>query len=292
MAFFAAGDQVGDWEIVRRIGVGGMGVVYAARHAVIGKRAAIKVVHTHFRERRTIVDRFVQEARVVNLIAHPSIVDIFQLGWLDDGRVYLVMEFLMGRSLTRRRKDGPISTSESIALLSQLCCPLAGAHAHGVVHRDLKPDNIFITEGGLAPRVKLLDWGLCALLSDEERSIREATRVGTPRYIAPEQAWGNPVDERADIYSLGVVAYELILGRAPFESDDVEALAHMHAFDPPPPPRALWPEIPRDLESLLISMLEKDPADRPSLGAVQATLLALGGTLPDRSSPLSDLLAS
>ena len=271
---------------MRRIGVGGMGVVYAAQHVVIGKRAAVKVVHAHFRDKRSIVDRFVQEARVVNRIAHPAVIDIFQLGWLPDGRVYLVMEYLLGRSLARRCKDGPISTSESVGLLSQLCQPLASAHAYGVIHRDLKPDNVFITEGGLSPRIKLLDWGLCAQLSEEVPFVQERVRVGTPRYIAPEQAWGEPVDERADIYALGVIAYELLLGRAPFEHDSVDELVRMHLQEAPPRPRAAWPDIPAALEDLLLAMLEKDPGDRPSLASVQATFLELGGTLPERASTL------
>ncbi|HTJ42506.1 MAG TPA: serine/threonine-protein kinase [Kofleriaceae bacterium] len=267
MSYFARGDQIGDWTIARRIGRGGMGVVYAAQHELIGKRVAIKVIRSELRQDPSLVERFVHEARVVNQLTHPSIVDIFHIGWLDDGRVYLVMEFLMARTLAQHLRDERYAPDRAIELIARLCEPLAVAHAHRVVHRDLKPGNVFV----LDDRVKLIDWGLCAF--DDEPG--PGTLVGTPRYAAPEQAQGRAVDGRADIYALGAIAYELLFGRVPFAYVEIGDLVRGHLHEAPPPPRDLWREIPVALEELMIAMLAKDPAHRPNVGQVQATLAGL-----------------
>jgi serine/threonine-protein kinase len=283
------GDRVGDWDLVRRIGRGGTSTVYSAVHRMIGKRAALKIVRAELAEHDGIVERFVQEARIVNLVAHRDVIDIFHVGWHDDGRVYLVMEFLIGRTLNARCKDGPMSPAEAVSIVLRLCRPLACAHAHGVVHRDLKPDNVFLTDDAEGSRIKLLDWGLSARMDASHACPAEKSLVGTPRYIAPEQARGHHVDERADIYALGAMAYELLLGRAPFEADDWCALVHMHVGQEPAAPHTLWPEIPAELDALLIAMLAKDPDDRPSLGAVQATLLGLTSIDASRAAPTRSL---
>ena len=281
------GDRVGDWQIVRPIGHGGMAVVYAAVHPVIGKRAALKMIRPELASRDDLVARFVQEAKIVNLVTHPNIVDIFQIGWHTDGRVYLVMELLGGWSLATRCEEGPITTREALALLRAICRPLGWAHANGVVHRDLKPDNVFLADQPGGPRVKLLDWGLSAQMSAAERCVpAEAKLVGTPRYIAPEQARGDRVDERADIYALGAMAYELLLGRAPFEGDGLTELVRQHVTEAPPPPRTIWPTIPRELDVLLTAMLAKDPAERPSLARVHEGLRGIGGRLPGPRAPM------
>jgi serine/threonine-protein kinase len=257
-----------------------MGVVYAAIHALIAKRAALKVIRAELRGEPALIDRFVHEARVVNQIGHPDVVDVFHIGWLDDGRVYLVMEFLTGRTLAQRLRRGPLSTRDGVALLARIAAPVIAAHARGVVHRDLKPDNIFLVDDG--PRIKVLDWGLSTMASAPglpgERGL-----VGTPRYLAPEQARCRAVNDRTDVYALGVVAYEVLLGRAPFHSHELTELLRMHIGATPPRPRTLWPAIPDALDDLLTAMLAKDPSERPSLACVQATLAMLGDDLPERA---------
>jgi serine/threonine-protein kinase len=263
-----------------------MAVVYAAVHPVIGKRAALKVIRPSLAHHDETVERFVQEAKIVNLIAHPDVVDIFQIGRHSDGRVYLVMELLAGRTLAARCEDDVIPTAEAIALLGAICRPLAWAHAHGVVHRDLKPDNVFLADVPGGPRIKLLDWGLSAQMSAEEHCVAaEAKLIGTPRYIAPEQARGVRVDERADIYALGVTAYELLLGRAPFEGDEMSDLVRCHVNEAPPPPRSLWRSIPAELDELLTAMLAKAPRDRPPLASVHQRLARIGARRPRSRQP-------
>jgi serine/threonine-protein kinase len=268
MSYFARGDQIGDWTIARRIGRGGMGVVYAAVHGVIGKRVALKVIRGELRHEQALVDRFVHEAKIVNQLAHPAIIDIFHIGWLDDGRVYLVMEYVPARTLAQLVRDERPAPDVAVATIARLCEPLACAHAHGVVHRDVKPGNVFV----LPDRsIKLFDWGL-SVFADEPGS---GMLVGTPRYCAPEQARGHAVDARADVYALGAIAYELLLGRAPFEQTELPDLVRAHLHDEPPPPRTLWPRIPPVLDELLRAMLAKDPAARPSAACVAATLAGL-----------------
>jgi serine/threonine protein kinase len=283
--------RIGDWLIERQIGAGGMGTVYAASHAIIGKRAAIKVVRADQLANPRAADRFVQEARIVNTIGHANIVDIFHIGWLDDHRPYLVMELLTGRTLGRRLMDGHPMPQETITILLQICDALTFAHAHGVVHRDLKPQNIFLVETPAGTVVKVLDWGVAKLMDrDSEADTFTATGalVGTPHYIAPEQARAKSVDGRADVYSLGAIAYELFLGRPPFVADNVADLITMHLREPPPPPRELWPDIPPALEQLLVSMLAKRADDRPGIAEVRRALLVVRAQLDSLSATLAD----
>ena len=226
------GMRAGPWLIDEELGRGGMGVVYAARHVQIGKRAALKVMH-----RRLVkpehARRMELEARVVNQIGHPNIVDIFDVGTTDDGRPYIVMEQLTGHSLAGRDLD----IEEAIAILAQVTNALIAAHAAGVVHRDLKPDNIFLAQRPHEPpRVVILDWGIARVLDEDARQTLEGELLGTPTYIAPEQARGEPVTTKTDVYSLGVVAYELVLLRPPFDAETTRDLMAMHLFVPPPAP--------------------------------------------------------
>ncbi|HTJ41485.1 MAG TPA: serine/threonine-protein kinase [Kofleriaceae bacterium] len=287
--------RIGDWLIDRQIGAGGMGTVYAATHAIIGKRAAIKVVRAEQIANTRAADRFVQEARIVNSIGHPNIVDIFHIGWLDDQRPYLVMELLTGRTLGRRLMDGHPLPQETIGILVQICEALTFAHAHGVVHRDLKPQNIFLVETPAGTVVKLLDWGVAKLMDkDSEADTFTATGalVGTPHYIAPEQARAKAVDGRADVYSLGAIAYELFLGRPPFVADNIADLITMHLREPPPPPHELWPDIPAALEQLLLSMLAKTADGRPGIAEVRRALLAVRTQLESQIATIADAACS
>ncbi len=279
------GTQVGEYRIDHKVADGGMATVYAATHPVIEKRAAVKVMYPRLCQDPVTVERFLQEARSVNQIGHPNIVDVFAFGALPDGRNYLVMEWLAGESLAQRLFKYRLSLAESLEILAQVCDALEAAHEKGIVHRDIKPDNLFVLpmrDGHV--RVKLLDFGIVKLLGAKElagtRRTTDGTYLGTPCYMSPEQARAQAVDGRSDVYSLGVTAFEMILGRLPFEAEHAVDVLSMHMHHAPPPPHELWPDIPPDVEALLLGMLEKDPEKRPMLSEVRARVAALRAALP------------
>jgi len=234
------GDLAGPWRIEHELGRGGMGTVYAVVHDVIGKRAALKVVHAHALTSWFTAERFLLEARAANRVDHPGIVDIFETGALDDGRPYLVMERLDGEPLAAHAELG-MPPARACAILLAVCDVMRAAHEAGVVHRYLKLDNVFVLpEVGDGPRVKVLDWGIAKILGGNPASSFTELVIGTPRYLSPEQARGVAVTPRADIYALGVMAYELFLGRLPFDSESSAELMSMHLRDQPPAPGAHW----------------------------------------------------
>lgn len=275
----AAGTRVGEYEVERKVGEGGMGAVYAAVHPVLGKRVAIKVIGNEVSSDQSAIARFRREARVVAQLASPHIVDVFGFGELDDGRAYFVMEYLSGESLRDRIARGRVPLDEALELLEQTARGLEAAHEAGIVHRDLKPENIFIERSrNLAPVVKLLDFGIVKLAKHDEdiAKTQAGVLIGTPMYAAPEQIRSaGEVDARADVYALGGVAFELVLGRVPFVRSTVVELVAAHLECAPPQPRTLWPEIPVALDALLFAMLAKEPSKRPTLGHVQETLETL-----------------
>jgi serine/threonine protein kinase len=266
------GTAVGEYLVEGVIGQGGMGTVYAAHHPVIGKKAAIKVISPELSANRSAVERFVLEARAVNQIGDPNIVDVFAFGALADGRSYFVMERLFGESLASRMSRERIAPLEALGFLDDIAGTLAATHAAGIIHRDLKPDNVFLCGSGV---VKLLDFGVAKLAGSGDNRV-ERTRtgmvVGTPLYLSPEQAAAAPIDERADVYSLGVIAYELLVGRPPFLADSAVQLMAMHISAPAAPLRTLWPSVPPALDHLVMAMLAKRAADRPSLLELRQTL--------------------
>jgi serine/threonine-protein kinase len=230
-------------------------------------------------------DRMLLEAKVVNQVGHPNIVDIFETGKLADGRPYIVMERLDGQGLNARADDGKLLPDLVIAILLQICDALVAAHAAGVVHRDLKLDNVFLVDNPdepATPKVKLLDWGIAKVLSHDVRHTIEGQLVGTPQYLSPEQARGQLVSPQTDVYSLGVMAYELFLEQLPFEADTAAEVMVMHLRSTPPPPRDLWPDIPPQLEDLLLAMLAKHPDDRPTMLEVAHRLEAVRDELARR----------
>jgi serine/threonine-protein kinase len=271
------GAVAGYYRIERKLGEGAMGAVYGAVHPVIGKRVAIKVMGASLSGNLEATERFAREARAACAIEHPHIVDIYSFGMLPDGRPYFVMEWLEGESLAARLRGGGLAFAEGLDVLEQICDALEAVHAEGVVHRDLKPDNVFLTRGPTgAPLVKLLDFGVAKLMRDERAAVdktRAGAILGTPLYISPEQARGEAVDARTDIYALGVVGYEVVLGRPPFVAQSEVDLLAMHLTRAPPAPRSLWAEVPRPLDELLQRMVAKDAAERPTLTEVRGTLV-------------------
>ncbi len=273
------GTMVGEYRIEQRIGMGGMGMVFAAVHPVIGKRVAIKVLRNEVCRDRVAVERFIDEARIVNQIAHPNIVDIFSFGELPDGRNYFAMEWLRGESLGTRSERELLTINEVCSVLAPLTRALAASHQLGIVHRDLKPDNVFLVEvPGEQMHVKLLDFGVAKLgQADQERPAHvghtaTGTIVGTPTYLSPEQAKGNEVDYRADIYALGGIAFELLTGRPPFEADNVMEMVAKHLLEAPVAPSTLAANVPTELDELIVATLAKDPAARPDLATWAAVL--------------------
>jgi tRNA A-37 threonylcarbamoyl transferase component Bud32 len=286
------GAKAGPWVIERELGRGGMGAVYAVVHDEIGKRAALKVVHKRLLVPGFNCDRMLLEAKVVNQVGHPGIVDIFETGKLADGRPYIVMERLDGHTLSERADASKLLPDLVIAILLQVCDALVAAHAAGVVHRDLKLDNVFLIENAdepLVPRVKLLDWGIAKLIHHDAKHTIDGQLVGTPQYLAPEQARGLAVSPQTDVYSLGVMAYELFLEQLPFEAETAAEVMAMHLRQLPPPPHELWPDIPEALEDLLLAMLDKQPEHRPAVAEVAHRLLAVRDELERRRHAYAQL---
>jgi serine/threonine-protein kinase len=267
-----AGTQVGEYQVTGKLGQGGMGTVYAGVHPVIGKKVAIKVLNATLSHDASIVQRFVQEARSVNQIGHRNIVDIFAFGQLPaqhGARQYFVMEFLPGKSLSAKLKQGPLPYGEAFGILGEVCDALVAAHAEGIVHRDLKPDNIYLAENKAGDRtVKLLDFGIAKLLNtggeagQPVHTTRTGVPMGTPLYMSPEQCLGKPVDSRTDVYSLGVIMFEIFTGRLPFPGPSYIETVNGHLSSPPPRPTELC-DMPASLEELILKAMEKDAANRP-----------------------------
>jgi serine/threonine-protein kinase len=302
----APGTRAGPWIVEVELGSGGMGTVYAVVHETIGKRAALKLMHNRIAGEAN-AERILLEARVVNQVGHPNIIDIFESGRLDDGRPYLVMERLGGVSLAQRADEGKILPDACVAILLQICDALIAAHAAGVVHRDLKLDNVFLVDNPdepSRPRVKLLDWGIAKLLGTREPHARGASggahteltidgqMVGTPQYLAPEQARGGVVTEKTDVYSLGVMAYELFVEQLPFEAETSAEIVAMHLRAQAPPPSELWPDVPIELEHLLMAMLAKPPDDRPTMLEVARALESVQVELVRRRSEPAVVVAT
>nr|HEX4315172.1 protein kinase [Kofleriaceae bacterium] len=274
--------MIGEYRIQGVLGRGGMGAVYEAIHPLIDKRAAIKIIHRELCENHESVARFQQEAKAVNRIGHPNIVDVFGYGATEDGRAYLIMELLVGEALSAwlhaDRAPG-LSVQSTCDILIEVSHALEAAHGAGVLHRDLKPDNIFLAQArGGQTIVKLLDFGIAKLGVGEgltQPSIeytQPGVFVGTPKYIAPEQARGMPLAGSADIYALGAVTFELLAGRAPFVGVDAVELIAKHVTMQAPLPSVFNPTLPAIADALCSQMLDKDPGRRPTIQQVRAML--------------------
>jgi serine/threonine protein kinase len=288
------GQIIGKYRVVRLLGEGGMGVVFEGVRDDIGGRAAVKLLHAELARNTDVATRFFNEARAANLIDHPSIVRIFDYGTLPDGRAYLSMEYLEGEALSSRiRRLRRIGQSEVLRLGRQIAAALAAAHEKRVIHRDLKPANVMIVRDPEAPggeRAKLLDFGIAKLSEAGPGGIaqtRTGALMGTPLYMSPEQCRGaGRVDDKTDVYSLGIMLFEMLTGAPPFMGEGHGDLIAKHMFTEAPP---LWrdvPDVSPELGSLVAAMLSKDPGARPAMNGVASELQRLGErSLPPGSSP-------
>ena len=268
------GSQVGRYRLVRVLGQGGMGRVYAAVQPDVGSHVAIKVITEEFARDRELAERFFAEARAVNLIRHENIVNVLDLTTLPDGRPVIVMELIDGHTLRAIVRAGPTPLGGVIHVMIDVLSALAAAHAAGVVHRDLKPDNILVTASG---RAKVLDFGIAKLARALPGQLGPRTRtgavLGTPEYMAPEQISGGEVDARTDIYAAGVVLFEAMTGQRPFDGASDFEVMRAHVDLAPPSVRALRPEIPVELEQVIACALAKRPAERFANATAMANAL-------------------
>lgn len=253
------GSTVGSYQIEEKLGQGGMATVYKAYHQRLDRHVAIKVLHAVFKDDDSFLRRFTREAQVVARLEHPNIVSVYDFAE-HEGYPYLVMRFVQGETLKQRLSQGTLSTKEMIRIASRVADGLDHAHKQGVLHRDIKPSNILLTKGG---GVFIADFGLARITQSGESTMSQDMIMGTPQYISPEQAKGNmELDGRTDIYSFGIILYEMVTGCVPFAADTGYSVIHSQIFDPPPLPSSLNDKISPALELVLLKVLSKAPADR------------------------------
>jgi serine/threonine protein kinase len=275
------GKSIGNYQIKAKLGEGGMGTVYLGEHPLIGKRVAVKVLLEELAAKEDIVSRFFNEAKAVNDIGHANIVDIVDFGKVkneyNQDIVYFIMEFLDGESLAARLRRTGLSFKETMHVMSQCVSALAASHAKGIVHRDLKPENIYLCPRGSDKNfTKLLDFGIAKLTGDSSQSHKTRTGlvIGTPAYMSPEQCEGKGlIDHRSDVYSLGIVMYELLTGRVPFPGEGFGEILVAHLTRLPDPPSTVNPDVSPQLEAIVMHSIEKDRNRRfQSMDEFQAAL--------------------
>src|SRR6478736_1051510 len=283
----------GRFRIERVIGTGGMGTVYLATHLGLERPVAVKIIKREFASDRDVAQRFLREARTMAKLRHQNAATIFDAGNLPDGRYFIIMEFVEGETLSQAlEREGSFSPTRSVQIATEICDVLEEAHRLGIIHRDLKPSNIMLSERGVC----VLDFGVAkVLVSSAESTATHASTgsgqiVGTPRYMSPEQCLGQRVGARSDLYSLGVLLYEMLAGRPPFIDPLQSALLVKQATAAAPPLPRLRPDVGRPLALAVHTLLAKRPDDRPRTAAVAKALLERSlvrtDTVPDME-PLS-----
>ncbi|WP_437332296.1 serine/threonine-protein kinase [Sorangium sp. So ce296] len=279
-----AGTLAGEYILEGFIARGGCGVVYAARHARSGRPAAVKVLSEAVAHSRRVVERFAREIEALRLISHPNIVEIYEVGELNNYQPFYVMERLEGQTLDALiRAETRLAPREALDLFEPICAALGAAHAAGIIHRDVKASNIFICSG--KPRtVKLLDFGIAKLMGPEEGStwLTTAGRMpGTPSIMAPEQILGGPIDARVDVYALGVLLHRMLVGRLPFHTHDMDEMVRKHLEEPPMPPSLRVP-LPLELDAVVLRCMEKRRERR--FGSVEELVRALREAIGEPAS--------
>ena len=278
------GERLGHYTIISRLGAGGMGEVYHARDEHLRRDVAIKVLPDTLTADAEALSRFQREARAIAALSHPNVVAIHQFD-SNAPTPYLVMELLHGKTLrTLLREALVLQVARCAAIVAPVCAALEAAHAAGIVHRDIKPDNIFLHETPDGEVVKVVDFGIAKLMDDAQPSPNDAltqrgTLVGTPAYMAPERLVGSPYDARSDIYSVGVLAYHALTGEMPLPVDqpNVGEMVKLHLTTRPRPLRERNPVVPQVLSEVVMEALDYDPVRRPPLRRIAETLRAFGG---------------
>ena len=283
------GENVGSYRIMEQLGSGGMATVFKAYHAALDRYVALKILHPAFKADPQFFERFKREARIVASLEHPNIIPVYDFSE-HHGEPYLVMRYIEGDTLKPHMEGQPVPSEEILRLMRPVCQALAYAHNQGVLHRDIKPSNIMITNDG---SVFLTDFGLARMVQAGESTLSQDMMVGTPQYISPEQAQGlSTLDGRTDIYSLGVVLFEMLTGRVPFNADTPFATVHDHIYTPLPLPSTINPDIDPAVERLLLKALAKEPEDRYQnadelLNALEGTLAPHITLVADQSTTIS-----
>jgi eukaryotic-like serine/threonine-protein kinase len=277
----------GRYKIEKVLGEGGMGIVYKAVHTALGKPLAIKVLRPEVSKNEEIVMRFKQEAQSASQIGNPHIIDISDFGTLADGSTYFAMEFLTGRSLTAALAEKQFTTERTVHVVRQIADALGAAHEIGIVHRDMKPDNVqLLDRGGAKDFVKVLDFGIAKVGGSTSKLTQAGQVFGTPHYMSPEQCAGTNVDHRTDIYAVGVILYEMATGKVPFDADNLMGILTKHLYETPIAPHELAPpvDVAPAMEAIILKCLQKKPEQRyQSMAELSADLEAVARGLTPRA---------
>lgn len=252
------GQTISHYKVVERLGSGGMGIVYKAQDVRLGRFVALKFLPPNLAEDEGQKMRFIQEAKAASAIDHPNIGAIHEIDEAENGEVFIAMAYYEGETLKKKIESGPLSVGQTINIAVQVAEGLAKAHEQRVIHRDIKPANVMLTKNGVA---KIVDFGLAKLVG-QTRLTRTGRTVGTAAYMSPEQVRGENVDHRTDIWSLGVILYEMLCGRLPFQADYVEAIIYLILNEDAPSITSLQPAVPSELEQIVRKAMAKSPRDR------------------------------
>ena len=263
------------YRVLKKLGGGGMAAVFFAEHAQLGRPVVLKVLHSHLAKDPEMLERFRREAQAASELVHPNIVPIIDAG-SSEGVVYTVMPYMSGGSFADRIAGGPQPAVQVASIVAQAATALDYAHRRGIVHRDVKPDNVLFDEDGHA---LVTDFGIAEARS-QQRLTASGRAMGTPHYMSPEQAMGKLVDGRSDVYSLGIVMYEALVGFPPFDGPDAFAVGYKQVHEQPVPPQQVNSEIPAEMVAIVMKALSKPPADRyPRANDLADALIAVIGTL-------------